>query len=254
MILLETQEVDKNFGGIHAVDHISISVPKGESVGMIGPNGSGKTTFINLLSGISRCDSGKVFFKGEDITGIPPHHVILKGVVRTFQNLRIFRNMSVLENVMVGRHSMIENSLFNIYFTPRASSKNERMAHEKAMEVLELVNLAERKDELARNLPYGRQKILEIARALVSEPGLLLLDEPTAGMNPKEAADLCLFLEELRKKGYTLFIIEHNMRAIMSLSDKIIVLNVGQKLKEGTPEEIQKDEQVQELYLGKEEA
>jgi len=149
---------------------------------------------------------------------------------------------------------MIENSLFNIYFTPRASSKNERMAHEKAMEVLELVNLAERKDELARNLPYGRQKILEIARALVSEPGLLLLDEPTAGMNPKEAADLCLFLEELRKKGYTLFIIEHNMRAIMSLSDKIIVLNVGQKLKEGTPEEIQKDEQVQELYLGKEEA
>jgi branched-chain amino acid transport system ATP-binding protein len=253
MILLETQEVDKNFGGIHAVDHISISVHKGEIVGMIGPNGSGKTTFINLLSGIYRCDSGKVFFKGENITGIHPYHVIVKGIVRTFQNLRIFRNMSVLENVMVGRHSMIENSLFNIYFTPRTSSEREKLAHKKAMEVLQLVNLAEKKDELARNLPYGRQKILEIARALVSEPALILLDEPTAGMNPKEVTDLCLFLEELRNKGYTLFIIEHNMRAIMSLSDRIAVLNVGQKIKEGTPEEIQKDKHVQELYLGKEE-
>jgi len=251
--LLETEGIDKKFGGIHAVDHLSIFVNKGEIVGMIGPNGSGKTTFLNILSGIYRPSSGRIKFKNEDITRLPLYHIIEKGIARTFQNLKVFRNMSLLENVLIGRHHLIKNSLLNIYFNLFLASKREENACHKAMEVLELVNLAGKKDELARNLPYGEQRLLEIARALVSEPDLLLLDEPSAGMNPKETVTLYLFLEKLRKKGLSIFIIEHNMRAIMAISDRIIVLNSGKKLKEGIPKEIQRDKQVQEVYLGKEE-
>lgn len=253
MILLKTEEIDKKFGGIHAVSHLNISVNKGEILGMIGPNGSGKTTFLNVLSGIYRSDSGKVEFKNEDITKLPLHCIIEKGIARTFQNLRIFRNISVLENVLIGRHHLINNSLLNVFFNPSLASKREKSAYLKAIEILELVNLAKEKDELARNLPYGKQRLLEIARALIAEPDLLLLDEPTAGMNPTEAVALCVFLKELKEKGLALFVIEHNMKAIMSISDRIIVLNAGAKLKEGTPREIQRDKQVQEIYLGKEE-
>jgi branched-chain amino acid transport system ATP-binding protein len=253
MTLLKAEEIDKKFGGIHAVSHLNVSVNEGEIVGMIGPNGSGKTTFLNILSGIYRSDSGKIEFKNEDITKSPLHCIIEKGIARTFQNLRIFRNISVLENVLIGRHHLIKNSLLNIYFNPSLASRREKNAYLKAMEILELVKLDKEKNELARNLPYGKQRLLEIARALMAEPVLLLLDEPTAGMNPTEAVGLCVFLKELKEKGFALFVIEHNMKAIMSISDRIIVLNAGGKLKEGIPREIQRDKQVQEIYLGKEE-
>jgi branched-chain amino acid transport system ATP-binding protein len=251
--LLKVKEIDKKFGGIHAVSHLNVSINKGEIVGMIGPNGSGKTTFLNLLSGIYRPDSGKIEFKNEDITALTPYNIVEKGITRTFQNLRIFRNISVLENILIGRHHLIKNSLLNVYFNPFLASRREKYAYLKAIEVLKLVDLAKEKDELARNLPYGKQRLLEIARALIAEPDLLLLDEPTAGMNTKEAITLCVFLKELKEKGFTLFVIEHNMKAIMGISDKIIVLNAGGKLKEGIPREIQRDKQVQEIYLGKEE-
>lgn len=253
MTLLKAEEIDKKFGGIHAVSHLNVSVNKGEIVGMIGPNGSGKTTFLNILSGIYRSDSGRVEFKNEDITKLPLHRIIEKGIARTFQNLRIFRNISVLENILIGRHHLIKNSLLNIYFNPSLAGRREKSAYLKGMEILELVNLAKEKNELARNLPYGKQRVLEIARALMAEPDLLLLDEPTAGMNPAETVALCEFLKKLKERGFALFVIEHNMKAIMSISDKIIVLNVGAKLKEGIPREIQRDKQVQEIYLGKEE-
>jgi len=253
MTLLKAEEIDKKFGGIHAVSHLNVSVNKGEIVGMIGPNGSGKTTFLNILSGIYRSDSGKVEFKNEDITKLSLHRIVEKGIARTFQNLRIFRNISVLENVLIGRHHLIKNSLLNVYFNPSLASRREKNAYLKAIEILELVNLVKEKDELARNLPYGKQRLLEIARALIAEPDLLLLDEPTAGMNPTEVVALCVFLKELKEKGFALFVIEHNMKAIMAISDRIIVLNAGVKLKEGMPREIQRDKQVQEIYLGKEE-
>jgi ABC-type branched-subunit amino acid transport system ATPase component len=252
-ILLKSEKVDKKFGGIYAVDSLSVSISEGEIVAMIGPNGSGKTTFINLLSGIYRCDAGRVLFKGQDITGIRPHQIILKGIVRTFQNLRIFKNMSILENVLIGAHSLVQYSLIDVYLRPLKKIKSEKKVNENAIRCLSLVNLHDRREDLARNLPYGKQRMLEIARALVSDPLLILLDEPTAGMNPKEVVDLCLFLKKIRNMGHTLFIIEHNMRAVMSISDRIVVLNAGAKLKEGKPEEIKNDPEVQELYLGKEE-
>jgi len=252
MTLLRAEEIDKKFGGIHAVRNLNVSVDNGEIVGMIGPNGSGKTTFLNILSGIYRTDTGKVSFKNEDITKLPLHCIVEKGIARTFQNLRIFRNITVLENVLIGRHHLIKNSLLNVFFNPPLSRKIEKSAYLKAIEILELVNLEKQKNELARNLPYGKQRLLEIARALMAEPNLLLLDEPTAGMNPTEADALCDFLKELKAKNFALFVIEHNMKAIMSISDRIIVLNAGTKLKEGIPKDIQRDKQVQEIYLGKE--
>jgi branched-chain amino acid transport system ATP-binding protein len=251
--LLQSEDIRKDFGGIHAVRDLNVSINKGEIVGMIGPNGSGKTTFFNILSSIYRPDSGTIRFKGEDITHLPIYAIVAKGITRTFQNLRVFRDISVLENVLIGRHHLINTSLLHLYFNPFLALKREKEAYLKAIELLRLVHLENQEREYARNLPYGQQRLLEIARGLMAEPDLLLLDEPTAGMNPKEVAVLCSFLEEVRERGFSLFIIEHNMKAIMSLADRIIVLNAGAKIREGTPSEIQADEEVKEIYLGKEE-
>jgi len=253
MPLLETTELSKYFGGVVALESISLSIEKGEILGMIGPNGSGKTTFINVLSGIYRPEKGEVKFKKRDVTGFPPHVITRTGISRTFQNLRVFPNISVLQNILTGLHCRIHNSLFGIFFSPFSSMKREKQAEEKSLEILEMVNLAKTKDELAKNLPYGEQRLLEICRALASEPDLLLLDEPCAGMNPVEIDTLATFLRKLKDADITIFIIEHNMRFVMSIAERIVVLNAGKKFKEGSPAEIQNDQEVQEIYLGEEE-
>jgi len=253
MALLETDRVWKKFGGVTAVQDIALSIEKGEILGMIGPNGSGKTSFINLLSGIYRPDKGRILFSGEDITELPAHLITKKGIARTFQNLRVFPNISVLDNLLIGRHCRVNTSLANIYLNPFLSRKREKEAEDRVIELLEWVHLGDRRKELAKNLPYGEQRLLEICRALASEPLLLLLDEPCAGMNPVEMDTLAAFLKNLRQRGTTLFIIEHNMRFIMSIAERIVVLDAGTKFREGTPGQIQKDKEVQRIYLGEEE-
>jgi branched-chain amino acid transport system ATP-binding protein len=253
MALLETDRVWKKFGGVTAVQDIALSLEKGEILGMIGPNGSGKTSFINLLSGIYRPDKGRILFSGEDITELPAHLITKKGIARTFQNLRVFPNISVLDNLLIGRHCRVNTSLANIYLNPFLSRKREKEAEDRVIELLEWVHLGDRRKELAKNLPYGEQRLLEICRALASEPLLLLLDEPCAGMNPVEMDTLAAFLKNLRERGTTLFIIEHNMRFIMSIAERIVVLDAGTKFREGTPGQIQKDKEVQRIYLGEEE-
>jgi branched-chain amino acid transport system ATP-binding protein len=253
MALLETDRVWKKFGGVTAVQDIALSLEKGEILGMIGPNGSGKTSFINLLSCIYRPDKGRILFSGEDITELPAHLITKKGIARTFQNLRVFPNISVLDNLLIGRHCRVNTSLANIYLNPFLSRKREKEAEDRVIELLEWVHLGDRRKELAKNLPYGEQRLLEICRALASEPLLLLLDEPCAGMNPVEMDTLAAFLKNLRQRGTTLFIIEHNMRFIMSIAERIVVLDAGTKFREGTPGQIQKDKEVQRIYLGEEE-
>lgn len=253
MALLETQQVTKTFGGVTAVKSISLKVDQGEIVGMIGPNGSGKSSFINLLSGIYKPDIGRILFEGEDITNYPSHVITGKGISRTFQNLRVFSNISVLDNLLIGRHCKIKNSLFNVYLNPLASKTIEKESEASVTSLLEMVDLSDRMNDFARNLSYGSQRLLEICRALASEPKLLLLDEPCAGMNPAEVESLSTFLKGLQKSGTTIFIIEHNMKFIMSIAERIIVLNAGEKFREGIPGVIQSDKQVQKIYLGEEE-
>jgi branched-chain amino acid transport system ATP-binding protein len=253
MVLLETRHLMKHFGGIMAVSEISLSIERGEILGMIGPNGSGKSTFVNLLTGIYKPDKGQTIFKNQDITTLPVHRITEIGIARTFQNLRVFQNISVMTNILIGRHAQIQNSLWDVYLRPLSAWKREKAAREKALEFLSLANLTDRKDELAKNLPYGEQRLLEICRALASEPELLLLDEPCAGMNPVEMDTLAAFIQKIKASGTTVFIIEHNMRFIMSVAERIVVLNMGKKFKEGTPSEIQSDSGVQSIYLGEEE-
>ena len=253
MALLETDKVWKKFGGVTAVQDISLSIEKGEILGMIGPDGSGKTSFINLLSGIYQSDKGRITFAGEDITDLPAYLITKKGIARTFQNLRVFPNISVLDNLLIGRHCRVNNSLANIYLNPFLSRKREKEAEDRVIELLKWVHLGDRRKELAKNLPYGEQRLLEICRALASEPQLLLLDEPCAGMNPVEMDTLAAFLKALREGGTTLFIIEHNMRFILSIAERIVVLDAGAKFREGTPGQIQNDKEVQRIYLGEEE-
>jgi branched-chain amino acid transport system ATP-binding protein len=219
---------------------------------MIGPNGSGKSTFINLLTGIYRPDGGSIVFQDKDVTGLPGYRATPLGIARTFQNLRVFSNVSVLYNILIGQHCRIANSLWSIYLNPLASWRREKAAVAKAMEILEMVNLADRCNEPAKNLPYGEQRLLEICRALASDPRLLLLDEPCAGMNPVEMDTLARFLGVLQGRGNTIFIVEHNMRFIMSVAERIVVLDAGRKFKEGTPAGIQADADVQRIYLGEE--
>ena len=252
MSLLAAKTIGKKFGGVIALNDVSLTVEQGEIIGMIGPNGSGKTTFINNLSGLYSPTTGQFIFNGEDITGLAAHIITGKGISRTFQNLRVFPNISVLENVLVGLHCRIDVSLWDVYFRFMKTRKIEKQAREKAMAVLEIADLASRKNDLAKNLPYGKQRLLEICRAIVSDPYLLLLDEPCAGMNPVEMDDLAKFIRILQKKGITVFVIEHNMRFIMSVAERIVVLANGSKFQEGTPAQIQNDKKVQAIYLGDE--
>jgi branched-chain amino acid transport system ATP-binding protein len=250
--ILEAAGVTKAFGGLVAVDDVDFLIPRGSIVSIIGPNGAGKTTFFNMLTGLYHPTAGRIAYEGRDITGVRPDRIVGMGMARTFQNIRLFATMSATENVLVGEHSRLKAGLFgSILRTPRVR-REEREALEKARETLGYVGLREAVfDEMAANLSYGDQRRLEIARALGSDPKLLLLDEPTAGMNPEESARLTAFMRKLRdERGLTILLIEHDMRVVMGVSERITVLDHGEKIAEGQPDEVRKNERVIEAYLG----
>ncbi|MCU1348918.1 MAG: transporter related protein [Acidobacteria bacterium] len=250
-VLLQTDRLRKEFGGLVAVDDVDFTVPANSIVSLIGPNGAGKTTFFNMLTGVYKPTEGRVIFAGEDMTSKPPHAFTQRGIGRTFQNIRLFQNMTALENVLVGMHVRLKGNLFEALLrTPRVRHE-EKGARERARELLEFSGLRGRDAVIGKNLSYGDQRRLEVARALATQPKLLLLDEPTAGMNPQETADFTKFVDRLRgEEGLAVLLIEHDMRVVMGISDRVTVLDYGEKIAEGTPQEIQKNDRVIEAYLG----
>ena len=248
--LLEASHISKIFGGLVAVNDVTFRVPEKAIVSLIGPNGAGKTTFFNCLTGLYRPTTGRVVFDGQDITAKRADLVTRAGIARTFQNIKLFRTMTSIENVQVGMHSQLRSRVTGMVIRTPFVRREEKASYERARELLRFVGL-KRHNELAMNLPYGDQRRLEIARALASEPRLLLLDEPTAGMNPQETADFTAFVARLREeRKLTVLLIEHDMRVVMGVSDRVTVLDYGEKIAEGTPLEIQKNDRVIEAYLG----
>lgn len=253
MAILTTENLTKRFGGLIANNDLTLTIPKGQVTGLIGPNGSGKTTFINLITGVYSLTSGIVRFEGKDISGRPSHEIAALGIARTYQQIRVFNQLTTLENVMAARHIQFSANLLDVIWGSKRLAREEKAQYDKAMELLEIVGLADKADEMPKNLPYGFRRNLEIARALALEPKLLLLDEPAAGMNRDEFMAVTDLILKLRDGGLSILLVEHTMEFVETVVDKVIVLNFGQKLAEGTFKAIENDPRVIEAYLGSKE-
>ena len=252
--MLQVQKLGKRFGGLVALDRIDMEIRDPEILGVIGPNGAGKTTLFNVISGFFPPSTGRVTFEGQDITGLRADEIAQQGISRTFQAATLFMSLSVLENVFVGCHMRYETKIWKRLLRLPSALKEERALKERAKEIIDFMGLGMLKDELAKNLPHGHQKILSVSIALATQPRLLLLDEPVTGMNPTEIQTMIDLIQRIRNNGVTIAIVEHNMKTVMNLCDRLVVLNYGKKIAEGPPREILKNEEVIEAYLGEKEA
>jgi len=253
-MLLQFNQISKNFGGLQVLQGVQFEVPQGGIFGLIGPNGAGKTTVFNLITGLLRASSGNIIFDGQDIGNVAPHKITERGIARTFQNIRVFKEMTLLENVVVGMHDHLDYGFGSLLLNLGSFRRIEKEARERALELLSWVRLDHKAAMLADSLSYGEQRKLEFARALATKPKLLLLDEPVAGMNPAEKTELMAEIINIKQRGFSIFMIEHDMRFVMGLCDRIAVLNFGKIIAEGTPDQIKNNQEVIEAYLGKEEA